>query len=196
MRIQDPGWKKFGPGNWDGKKSDPGSRINILDPQHWFDWIRIGPGYSWVTYWHLSWRQMTHIKGKWRNFHDLKSWMFSWREEKIFFNFFLLLQTPLRLITLSAYIWSTFSCSLLLKAAGPASFPKFPLAGKSCKFYVTFFEPRKILCCLVLESVSRDWFLAIASNYRLTLFRRTFRLISCRNKKIGEEEKSIFRCFL
>jgi hypothetical protein len=29
------GLGKFGPGIWDGKKSDPGSRINIPDPQHW-----------------------------------------------------------------------------------------------------------------------------------------------------------------
>jgi hypothetical protein len=50
MRIQDPGWKKFGPGIRDGKKSDTGSGktsripnteksdpepgINIPDPQH------------------------------------------------------------------------------------------------------------------------------------------------------------------
>jgi hypothetical protein len=31
----DPGWKKFGSGIWDGKKF--GSRINIPDPQHWFN---------------------------------------------------------------------------------------------------------------------------------------------------------------
>jgi hypothetical protein len=30
----DPGWKKFGCGIRDGKKSDPGSGINIPDPQH------------------------------------------------------------------------------------------------------------------------------------------------------------------
>jgi hypothetical protein len=34
MRIRDPGWKKFGSGIRDGKKSDPGSGINIPDPQH------------------------------------------------------------------------------------------------------------------------------------------------------------------
>ncbi len=33
MRIRDPGWRQFGS---DGKKSDPGSGINIPDPQHWF----------------------------------------------------------------------------------------------------------------------------------------------------------------
>jgi hypothetical protein len=27
------------------------------------------------------------------------------------------------------------------------------LAGKSCKFYVSFFDNRQILCCIVLESV-------------------------------------------
>jgi hypothetical protein len=36
MRIRDPGWRQFGSGIRDGKKSDPGSRINIPDPQHWF----------------------------------------------------------------------------------------------------------------------------------------------------------------
>ncbi len=34
MRIRDPGWKKFG--FRDGKNSDPGSRTNIPDPQHWW----------------------------------------------------------------------------------------------------------------------------------------------------------------
>jgi hypothetical protein len=34
--IRDPGWRQFGSGNRDGKKSDPGSGINIRDPQHWF----------------------------------------------------------------------------------------------------------------------------------------------------------------
>jgi hypothetical protein len=34
MRIRDPGWKQFGSGIRDGKKSDPGSGINIPDPQH------------------------------------------------------------------------------------------------------------------------------------------------------------------
>jgi hypothetical protein len=34
MRIRDPGWKQFGSGIRDGKKSDPGSEINIPDPQH------------------------------------------------------------------------------------------------------------------------------------------------------------------
>jgi hypothetical protein len=32
MRIGDP--ESFDPG-WDGKNSDPGSGINILDPEHW-----------------------------------------------------------------------------------------------------------------------------------------------------------------
>jgi hypothetical protein len=36
MRIRDPGWRQFGSGIRDGKKSDPGSGINIPDPQHWF----------------------------------------------------------------------------------------------------------------------------------------------------------------
>jgi hypothetical protein len=35
MRIRDPGWRQFGSGIRDGKKSDPGSGINIPDPQHW-----------------------------------------------------------------------------------------------------------------------------------------------------------------
>ncbi len=34
MRIRDPGWRQFGSGIRDGKKSDPGSGINIPDPQH------------------------------------------------------------------------------------------------------------------------------------------------------------------
>ncbi len=34
MRIRDPGWRKLGSGIRDGKKSDPGSGINIPDPQH------------------------------------------------------------------------------------------------------------------------------------------------------------------
>jgi hypothetical protein len=32
--IRDPGWRQFGSGIRDGKKSDPGSGINIPDPQH------------------------------------------------------------------------------------------------------------------------------------------------------------------
>jgi hypothetical protein len=35
MRIRDPGWKQFGSGIWDGKKTNPGSGINIPDPKHW-----------------------------------------------------------------------------------------------------------------------------------------------------------------
>jgi hypothetical protein len=35
MRIRDPGWRQFGSGIRDGKKSDPGSGINIPDPQHY-----------------------------------------------------------------------------------------------------------------------------------------------------------------
>jgi hypothetical protein len=31
---EDPGWRQFGSGIRDGKKSDPGSGINIPDPQH------------------------------------------------------------------------------------------------------------------------------------------------------------------
>jgi hypothetical protein len=34
LRIRDPGWRQFGSGIRDGKKSDPGSGINIPDPQH------------------------------------------------------------------------------------------------------------------------------------------------------------------
>jgi hypothetical protein len=30
----DPGWRQFGSGIRDGKKSDPGSGINISDPKH------------------------------------------------------------------------------------------------------------------------------------------------------------------
>jgi hypothetical protein len=37
VRIRDPGWRKFGSGIRDGKKSDPGSGINIPDPQHCFE---------------------------------------------------------------------------------------------------------------------------------------------------------------
>jgi hypothetical protein len=33
----DRGWKKIGSGIRDGKKSDPGSGINIPDLQHWLD---------------------------------------------------------------------------------------------------------------------------------------------------------------
>jgi hypothetical protein len=33
MRIRDPGWRQFGSGIRDGKKSDPGSGINIPDLQ-------------------------------------------------------------------------------------------------------------------------------------------------------------------
>ncbi len=36
MRIRDPGWRQFGSGIRDGKKSDLGSGINIPDPQRWF----------------------------------------------------------------------------------------------------------------------------------------------------------------
>ncbi len=36
MRIRDPGWRQFGSGIRDGKKSDPGSGINIPDPPHWY----------------------------------------------------------------------------------------------------------------------------------------------------------------
>jgi hypothetical protein len=35
MRIRVPGWRQFGSGIRDGIKSDPGSGINIPDPQHW-----------------------------------------------------------------------------------------------------------------------------------------------------------------
>jgi hypothetical protein len=35
MRIRDPGWRQLGSGIRDGKKSDPGSGINIPDPPHW-----------------------------------------------------------------------------------------------------------------------------------------------------------------
>jgi hypothetical protein len=36
MRIRDPGWRQFGSGIRDGKKSDPGSGITTPDPQHCF----------------------------------------------------------------------------------------------------------------------------------------------------------------
>jgi hypothetical protein len=35
IRIRDPGWRQFRSGIRHGKKSDPGSRINIPDPPHW-----------------------------------------------------------------------------------------------------------------------------------------------------------------
>jgi hypothetical protein len=35
MRIRDPGLRQFGSGIRDGKKSDPGSGIDIPDPPHW-----------------------------------------------------------------------------------------------------------------------------------------------------------------
>jgi hypothetical protein len=35
MRIRDPGWRRFRSGIRDGKKSDPGSGINIPDPPQW-----------------------------------------------------------------------------------------------------------------------------------------------------------------
>ncbi len=41
MRIRDPGWKQFGSGIRDGKKSEPGSEINIPDPQHWLYQYRV-----------------------------------------------------------------------------------------------------------------------------------------------------------
>ncbi len=40
MRIRDPGWRQFGSGIRDGKKSDPGSGTNIPDPQHWAQYAR------------------------------------------------------------------------------------------------------------------------------------------------------------
>jgi hypothetical protein len=40
---EDPGWRQFGSGIRDGKKSDPGSGVNIPDPPHWYsDTNRIG----------------------------------------------------------------------------------------------------------------------------------------------------------
>jgi hypothetical protein len=33
--IRDPGWIKFDPGSGMAKNLDPGSGINISDPQHW-----------------------------------------------------------------------------------------------------------------------------------------------------------------
>ncbi len=41
MRILDPGWRQFGFGIRDGKKLDPGSGVNIPDPQHWINLRRI-----------------------------------------------------------------------------------------------------------------------------------------------------------
>jgi hypothetical protein len=48
MRIRDPGWIQFGSGIRDGKKSDPGSGINIPDPKHWRKdiYFRTGTGVS------------------------------------------------------------------------------------------------------------------------------------------------------
>jgi hypothetical protein len=45
IQIRDPGWKNSDPpGSWiekiqilDEKNSDPGSEINIPDPQHWLE---------------------------------------------------------------------------------------------------------------------------------------------------------------
>jgi hypothetical protein len=34
MMIRDPGWRQYASGIRDGKKSDPGSGINIPDPPH------------------------------------------------------------------------------------------------------------------------------------------------------------------
>jgi hypothetical protein len=48
MRIRDPGWRQFG--IRDGKKSDPGSGINIPDPLHWILNIRICALYDSVAY--------------------------------------------------------------------------------------------------------------------------------------------------
>jgi hypothetical protein len=39
MRIRDPGWRQFGSGIRDGKKSDPELGINIQDPQHCTVWL-------------------------------------------------------------------------------------------------------------------------------------------------------------
>ena len=39
MRNRDPGWRQFGSGIRDGKKSDTGSGINIPDPQHCSDTV-------------------------------------------------------------------------------------------------------------------------------------------------------------
>jgi hypothetical protein len=33
MRIRDPGWRQFGSGIWDGKKSDPGSGSRIRNTE-------------------------------------------------------------------------------------------------------------------------------------------------------------------
>jgi hypothetical protein len=40
----------------------------------------------------------------------------------------------------------------------------------------------------------RDWLLATAYTTSVITSQETFRLISCRKKKMGEKEKSIFRC--
>ncbi len=60
MRIRDPGWRQFGSGIREGKKSDPGSGINIPDPPHCFQlffkfwssqsWIRIHVDQKWCIY--------------------------------------------------------------------------------------------------------------------------------------------------
>ncbi len=111
----------------------------------------------------------------------------------ILFYFFCLLQTPLRLITLSLISGQHFLAHYWSRQQAR---PRF--GWKIFKFYATFFEPRKITCCLVLVSVQPRivFWLLLPPAHRSTLLRRTFRLISCRNKKIGEEKKSIFRCWL
>ncbi len=48
MRIQDPGWEKFGSWIRVGKKSDPGSGINIPDPQHYVPGV-----FFWLILWGL-----------------------------------------------------------------------------------------------------------------------------------------------
>jgi hypothetical protein len=79
----DLGWKKFGSGNRDGKKSDAGSGINITDPQHcclqYIGWAKMStiswrnlckiirkvhanPG--WPQMWAISWRNLCNILRK------------------------------------------------------------------------------------------------------------------------------------
>jgi len=65
MRIRDPGWRQFGSGIRDGKKSDPGSGINIPDPQHWnVEWFENSdPDYI------IPDPQLQLYRGTWFEFH-------------------------------------------------------------------------------------------------------------------------------
>jgi hypothetical protein len=103
------------------------------------------------------------------------------------------MRTLLRLITLSACIWSTFSCLLLVRAAGPC----FQLAGKSCTFYATVFDHWPILRMLGFNktpAVSQSTF--VVGNYTPHVIRN-----GCKNRQIHisclkyfPQEISMFQC--